>query len=256
MHELISIVTTLYNYAHYLPDLAKSVLAQTWPCWEWIIVDDCSTDDPQRAMAPVLGGEYFSKVNLIHCRKNRGYSYAKNLGIRESRGNYIIMIDADDMLTPDSLALRYKALAPSDKLWCHGEVQVLNGTRLSDESRQWKRMFRKRLKLEGWDLDKRYHHRLVHAQSVMVRRELHKQLGLYDDTLRFSSDNEMWRRVIRFGHIPVHIEDYVAVYRVHPDRMSRSAFKREHKVGVKKQIIQDVERRYNEGIEARLRYDH
>ena len=249
MSELISIVTTLYNYARFIPDLAESIVAQTWDNWEWIIVDDASTDNPNRVLYPYLQ-KYGDRIKVLNWGLNRGYSACKNDGIRSSRGNYIVMIDADDMLTSKSLELRYEALVLTDKFWVHGEVIVKNGKQCSEESRNWKRRFRQKLKREGKDLTKEYHHRLIHAQSVMMRRELHKKLGLYDPKLRFSSDNEMWRRIIRFGYIPVHIEDFVAVYRVHPDRMARSDYKRKRKNKVKKQLILDVERRFTEGINS------
>jgi glycosyltransferase involved in cell wall biosynthesis len=253
MQPLISIVTTLYNYARYIEDLAISILNQTWRNWEWIVVDDCSTDQPLYHLEQYL--DIYPSIRPFRLDKNMGYSHAKNVGIRHSRGEYIVMIDADDMLTPKSLELRFKHLAGSPLLWVHGECQVLQaGGTLSDESRLWKRNFRKKLIADGMDLKTEYHHRLIHAQSVMVRRELHKMCGLYDDELRFSSDNEMWRRVIGMGHLPCHIDDYVAIYRVHPDRMARSAYKKKHGPKVKQQIIKDVERRVTEGIEERLKW--
>lgn len=248
MRELVSIVTTLYNYRRYIGDLIASVINQSYENWELIIVDDASTDDPERVIKPFV--TLHSRICYIRLSKNKGYSAAKNQGIKNSKGQYIVMIDADDMLTPDSIELRKNALDQHpEKLWCHGEVLCTdNGSNRSERSRVWKRNFRKKLKIQGMDLTKEYHHRLIHAQSVMVKPKLHKIMGLYDPTLRFSSDNEMWRRVIRFGHIPVHIEDFVSIYRVHPDRMSRSKYKREHKNVVKARIVIDVEKRFREGI--------
>jgi glycosyltransferase involved in cell wall biosynthesis len=247
MSELVSIVTSLYNYRRYIEDLIASVLGQSYDNWEHIIVDDGSTDKPFEVIDPFLKDKRFRYSFM----SNRGYSTAKNQGIMRSRGKYIVMIDADDMLTPRSLELRKKALDENpDKLWCHGEVLVTDdhGRSTSERSRNWKRNFRKKLTDDGLDLTKTYHHRLVHAQSVMVRPELHRKYGLYDESLRFSSDNEMWRRVIRFGEVPVHIEDFVAIYRVHGARMSRSQYKKERGRQVKRRIIEDVERRFREGI--------
>ena len=251
MNELVSIVTTLYNYAHYLPSLADSVLRQTYSNWYWIIVDDFSEDNPLKVLRPLLNSKLSHRIKYIKLKNNYGYSIAKNEGIRASRGDYIAMIDADDMLTPKSIELRKKLLDDnSDKLWCHGEVLVTHGDSgdKSQESIVWKRNFRKKLISQGMDLSKQYHHRLIHAQSVMVRPELHRKYGLYDPKLRFSSDNEMWRRIIRFSEIPAHTEEFVAIYRVHNARMSRSPYKKQRVGKVKKQIIQDVERRFNEGI--------
>ena len=223
-------------------------MKQTHSRWELIIVDDCSTDNPQKIIKPFLND---GRIVYIRLPENKGYSVAKNVGIVNANGGYIVMIDADDMLTPDSILCRKKALDNDpNKLWCHGEVLVTRNKqdKPSEESFLWKKDFRKQLLKTGMDLENTYHHRLIHAQSVMVRPALHKLMGLYDESLRFSSDNEMWRRVIRFGHIPVHINDFVALYRVHPDRMSRSSYKKQRAGAVKKKIIHDVEKRFAEGI--------
>jgi glycosyltransferase involved in cell wall biosynthesis len=245
MSELISIVTPLYNYKNYIGDLIKSVLEQDYENWEHLIVDDGSTDNPQKEISKFND----KRIKYINLKKNYGYSKAKNEGILAAKGEYIVMIDADDMLTPTSLSLRYNALNCSDKLWVHGECLVLgeSNKNLSEKSRNWKRDFRKKCKKE-MDLSKTYHHRLVHAQSVMVKKEIHRKLGLYDENIRCSSDNEMWRRFIKFGCIPVHIDDFVAIYRVHPKRMSRSNYKNKNKEKIKKYVINIVEKRFKEGI--------
>jgi glycosyltransferase involved in cell wall biosynthesis len=253
-NELVSIVTTLYNYAHFIPDLGRSILEQTYVNWEWVIVDDASTDNPLKVLQPLLKSKYGrKKVKYIQLPKNMGYSYAKNQGIRTSCGKYIVMIDADDMLTPRSIEIRKKILGLNPrKLWCHGESLVCdkNGFGRSEESRNWKRKFRKSLQAQGMNLNKQYHHRLIHAQTVIVRSELHEKYGLYDPKLRFSSDNEMWRRLIRFGEIPMHTEEFVAIYRSHPNRMARSQYKKQRVKEVKRRLIKDVERRFNEGINS------
>lgn len=252
--ELISIVTTLYNYRQYIGDLIQSVIDQTYKNWELIIVDDCSIDEPYEVIRQYKANRYMiAQFRCYRLTKNMGYAYAKNYGITHTspKSKYIVMIDADDMLTPNSLELRRNALlANPDRLWVHGEVLVKDqGSKvLSPRSVQWKRKFRKKLIGQGMDLSKEYHHRLIHAQSVMVRPELHKLFGLYDESLRFSADNEMWRRIIRFSCVPAHIEDFVAVYRVHPARMSRSKYKKDRIGPVKKRIIVDVEKRFREGI--------
>ncbi|MHA1592734.1 MAG: glycosyltransferase [Candidatus Heimdallarchaeaceae archaeon] len=246
MNSLISIITPLYNYKQYIIDLIKSVQGQTYSNWEHIIIDDGSTDNPYKIIQPYLIDR---RIQYIQLNKNQGYSHAKNEGIVRSRGKYIVMIDADDMLTKDSIKVRKKALDENPgKLWCHGEVLVKTKEKLSKQSVNWKRGFRKELLEKGWNLDETYHHRLIHAQSVMICPELHRKLGLYDEKLRFSADNEMFRRIIKFGHVPVHINEFVAIYRLHPGRMARSKYKKEHVKEVKKQITKDIEKRFREGI--------
>jgi len=246
MKNLVSIVTTLYNYKQYIADLIDSVLQQSYPNWELIIVDDASTDSSFEVIEPHLVDK---RISYIRFDENKGYSVAKNEGVIKARGEYIVMVDADDMLTPNSIEDRRNALekAPGS-LWCHGGVLTLQADgSLSKESNLRRKNLRKKLSQEI-DLDREYHHRLIHAQSVMVKRELHEKIGLYDELLRFSSDNEMWRRIIRFGHIPIYVDGFVAIYRVHDARMSRSKNKKKSIESVKKYIIAMVEQRFEEGI--------
>ncbi len=246
MSDLISIVTTLFNYKEYIADLIESVLKQTYTNWELIIMDDASKDNPYSIIQPYLKD---GRIKYFKWCKNKGYSAAKNQAIIYSKGVYIVMIDSDDMLLKDSLEIRYNALKNSDKLWVHGEALILqkDGT-LSDRTTVVKKNYRKQLQKEGMDLTKTYHHRLIHAQSVMLKRELYKRVGLYDETLRFSSDNEMWRRIIALGYIPIHLEKFVSKYRVHDRRMSRSQYKKDRIKKTKEYIIQIVKTRVAEGI--------
>lgn len=242
----ISIITTLYNYAHYVGALAHSVQALTCKNWEWIIVDDASTDAPLKVLDQFLSNP---QVQYIRLPVNKGYSHAKNVGLRAAKGEYFVMIDADDMLLEDSLCVRYQALSKSPKLWLHAEALNLSPTgKIEDRYIQWNNRLRRQFFEQGKDLTKWYHHRLVHAQTVMLKREFHERLGLYDETLRFSSDNEMWRRAIRFGHLPEYIPTPVSIYRAHEQRMSRSADKKRKVAKVKEYIKAIVEQRYSDGI--------
>ena len=243
---MISIITTLYNYKQYLPELAKSVFDQEYRDWEWIIVDDCSTDDPNEILTKLI----CKRVHVIRLSENLGYSIAKNVGLKAAQGDYFVMIDADDVLTVNSLEDRINAIG--DKLWIHADALNYNiDNVLESVYINWSKTARQRFIDAGNDVTKTYHHRLIHAQTVMVKREFHERLGLYDETLRFSSDNEMWRRAIRFGYIPAYAQTPVAIYRAHLNRMSRSTYKRKRLKATKEYIQQIVEQRYAEGISER-----
>ncbi len=248
MTPQVSVITTCYNYARYIGDLAKSISIQDVPL-EWIVVDDASTDSPWKVLKP-----YAKSIDIKFIRQpeNRGYSIGKNIGIRKACTEYLCMIDADDVLLPASLACRLEALkAHPDKLWVHAEAWDLTpgGSIEKPYPTNNRRRF-EQFRAEGKDLTKWYTHRLIHAQTVMVRRAFHERLGLYDETLRFSSDNEMWRRAIRFGVIPLYLEQAVSLYRTHGQRMSRSSYKKQRIEAVKEYIIRVVEQRYREGVHS------
>jgi len=98
---VVSVVIPCYNQGRYLPDAVQSVLAQTHPAIEIIIVDDGSTDDTPRV------GEQFSRAHSAKVRflrkPNGGLASARNDGILRSSGEYILPLDADDELSPDFL---------------------------------------------------------------------------------------------------------------------------------------------------------
>ena len=93
---LISIVIPCYNQSHFLGEAIKSLLNQTYGNIEIIVVDDGSSD---RTREVALG---FSEVRYIR-QKNQGLSGARNTGIGEGRGRYMIFLDADDRLLPSAI---------------------------------------------------------------------------------------------------------------------------------------------------------
>jgi len=98
---LISVILTSHNEEKYLYHAAKSVLQQTWPALELIIVDDASTDDT-RAVAERLHSEDH-RVQIIRLQKNIGTWRAKNVGLAAAKGAYLTMHDADDWSHPEKL---------------------------------------------------------------------------------------------------------------------------------------------------------
>ena len=104
----VSVVVTNYNYARFLPQSVCSALAQGEADTEVIIVDDVSTDDSLKVMRDLAAGD--ARVRLIESPINSGPVAAFNRGLAAATGAYVIRLDADDLLTPGSVA-RSTALA-------------------------------------------------------------------------------------------------------------------------------------------------
>jgi len=97
---LVSVVIPCYNQAHFLSDSIESVLRQTHPRYEIIIVDDGSSDHPESIVAR------YPTVRFIH-QNCRGAAAARNTGWRESRGGLLVFLDGDDRLLPNALSTGY-----------------------------------------------------------------------------------------------------------------------------------------------------
>ncbi len=100
---LISVVIPAYNYARLLPRAVESVLPQLTDSSELLVIDDGSTDETPQVL-DALQAQYPRRLRAIR-KANGGASSARNLGIRESRGQYLVFLDADDELAADALAV-------------------------------------------------------------------------------------------------------------------------------------------------------
>jgi len=227
MEPLVSFVIPLYNYKKYIGYCIQSLLNQTYNNLEIIVVDDCSTDSSVEKV------KQFSdpRIQIIELKKNGGYSAAKNHGIIRSKGDLICVLDADDMLTKDSVALRVDKIEQSkldflsaNAIAVYGCISLndcynINVSKIPIFSP--KLHLKKKNSLERFSTP--YN---IHAQTVMVRRSVYNKFGLYDERLRSRSDREMWWRF--FGqktgdkeHISRTFLDYpVVYYRYHDKSMT------------------------------------
>jgi teichuronic acid biosynthesis glycosyltransferase TuaG len=232
---LISVIVPLYNYEKYIPDCIRSILNQTYVNFEIIVSDDCSTD---KSYATAKAFEKIdSRVKVIKLDKNSGYSRAKNEGIIISKGKYIVTLDADDMMTKKSLEKRLKAIVKHNVDFVYANAFLVKG----------KITLKECYKNNAHRITKSLDLYNIHAQSVMMNREVHVKYGLYDEGLRSRSDREMWWRL--FGKTSkddkkvssYYLDKNVAYYRHHRYSMWR---KRKRSPDLDKKIIKQSEKAY------------
>ena len=108
----ISVITPAYNADKYVKQLTRSVLSQRNIDFEWIIVDDCSTDNTFVALRAEVGHD--PRVHLIRASRNGGVSAARNLALAHAVGEYVCFLDVDDSWAPDKLAVQHRFMQESD----------------------------------------------------------------------------------------------------------------------------------------------
>lgn len=96
---LVSIVTPMYNAEPFLANTIKSVLNQTYTNYEWIVVDDKSTDNSLEMIKEVND----PRIYIIERKRNKGTAHARNCGLNKATGDYLLFLDADDELDPTFL---------------------------------------------------------------------------------------------------------------------------------------------------------
>ena len=121
---LVSIVTPMYNAEPYLSKTIKSVLNQTYKNFEWIVVDDKSTDD-SLAVIKIINDP---RIHIIERKRNKGTAHARNCGLNKATGDYLMFLDADDELDPTFLE---KQVAFIQK---HGPIITASYRRVTEHS--------------------------------------------------------------------------------------------------------------------------
>ena len=104
-YELISLIVPVYNVKNYLRDCLDSLLAQTYPNFEIVVVDDASTDGSGKIVRRYA--ERYPSIRVVSHDRNRGLAAARNTGIAAARGEYIAFVDSDDYVSSNYLSGLY-----------------------------------------------------------------------------------------------------------------------------------------------------
>ena len=96
---LVSIIMPSYNTALYIEETIQSVLNQTYPNWELIIVDDCSTDNTDEVLEKIKD----TRIHYLKNEKNSGAAVSRNKALRKAKGQWIAFLDSDDLWMPNKL---------------------------------------------------------------------------------------------------------------------------------------------------------
>jgi glycosyltransferase involved in cell wall biosynthesis len=207
--KLVSVIIPCYNQAHYLGEAIASVLGQTYSHYEIIVVDDGSTDDT------VLVATQHAGVRCLR-KKNGGLAAARNTGLRESRGDYVIFLDADDRLLPDALAAEVSCLdrEPTCAM-AYGHVRLIDGAgrplaspeQVAVESDHYVELLRRNF--------------IWTPGAVIYRRATLDEVGEFNGSVSASADYDLNLRVAR-GHVVRCLDRVVLEYRRHGNNMSSS----------------------------------
>jgi glycosyltransferase involved in cell wall biosynthesis len=204
---LVSVVIPCYNQAHFLGEAIESVLVQSYPHHEIVVVDDGSTDNTS---------EVASSYPVVRCirQANTGLSGARNTGLRESRGEYLVFLDSDDRLIPEALEVGLECLqAHPECAFTSGHCKVIaaDGSLLSSPPQ---------LHVERDHYIALLHDNYIWMPAmVMYRRWVFESVDGFDARVNAAADYDLYLRVAR--RFPIHSHDrMVAEYRKHGSGMT------------------------------------
>jgi glycosyltransferase involved in cell wall biosynthesis len=204
----VSVVIPCFNQGRYLREALDSVFAQTHPPDEVVVVDDGSTD----STAAIAGA--YPAVRYVR-QSNRGLARARNRGLRETTGDHVVMLDADDRLLPEALASGVSELAVRpDHAFVFGRCERIDarGRRLPTVAPP---------PIEGDYYQAFLRHNHVWTPAVaMFRRSVCGPLLQFDPAVGPAADYDLYLRLARQRRVYGHGR-LVAEYRLHDASMSR-----------------------------------
>lgn len=109
---LVSIITPSYNSASFISETIESILSQTYPYWELLITDDCSTDGSVEIIERYIQKD--SRIKLFRLERNYGAGICRNRSISEAKGRFIAFCDSDDRWCPEKLAKQLTFMREKD----------------------------------------------------------------------------------------------------------------------------------------------
>lgn len=118
----VSVITPTYNDEQFISETINSVLNQTHQNLELIIIDDCSTDNTRLLISKIKD----SRLRFIKNKSNFGPAYCRNLGIKESRGEYIAFLDGDDVWEPTKIENQLTFMVQNSYDFCYSNFEWIN----------------------------------------------------------------------------------------------------------------------------------
>lgn len=224
----ISVVVPCYNYGLYVGDAIRSILAQDYPCFELIVVNDGSIDNSAEVIEDALSGwEGYAGVRRVEFiqQENKGVSSAVNSGLDLALGKYIATFDADDIMPQGRLRLQVQHMDKNPEVGCVGGIAI----RVDEHGKKLPKKSKNR-NVVRYDFSSALENALVVGGGMaLFRKEALEKAGRYDPAIKIQ-DFQITLKVAAAGFFIDVLPDVVTYYRKHEGSLS-SNYKMELKYG-------------------------
>lgn len=203
----LSVIMPVYNGEAYLRQAIDSILEQTFKDFEFIIIDDASTDGTPE----IIRSYTDSRIRVIRNQSQKGNYPCRNKGLELAVGKYIGIMDADDIAYPQRFEIQYMYLESHPDIWAVGTSYDLsepgNKRNLPSSHKQL---------IICLLLDNIFLH-----SSLMIRSDILKKQGGYNEKYIYSSDYDLMSRLALLGKVE-NLPDVLMMYRWHKSQISQS----------------------------------
>jgi glycosyltransferase involved in cell wall biosynthesis len=206
----VTVLMAVYNGERYLRESIESILAQAFEDFEFLIINDGSTDSTRE----VILSHHDPRIRLVDNDRNLGLARSLNRGLEVAEGEYIARQDVDDISEPERLAKQVIFLDS------HPDVALL-GTWYRELDSQGNFIKKRTLPCDyteiRWSL--LFYCPFAHSAVMLRRSAVLGQIGSYNEALTYSLDYELWLRIARRMRVG-NLNEYLVTYRISPSTMT------------------------------------
>lgn len=207
----VSVIMPAYNAGKYIREAINSILSQTFSDFEFIILNDCSTDSTEE----IILSYHDPRIVYVKNEKNLGVAATLNRGLEMARGEYIARMDADDISLPERFA---KQVAYMDEhqgvAVCGCAINLFTDNKIGDIRKFPSNPVRAQLQLL-------FSPCIAHPSAVLRRQALDEHNLHYNLSFEGTEDYALWWEIGKYGTL-VALSDCLLFYRVHPQQVSQN----------------------------------
>jgi len=212
----VSVIMPVYNGERFLAEAIESVLSQSFEDLELICVDDGSIDESK----DIIHSFHDERIKYLYQKNSGSPARGRNVGINESKGNYIAFIDQDDLYMPESIYERVNCFINDPKInFVYSDCEIIDveGNRISDSIIT----HANKIPYSGKCFKKLFLGNFIPIQGVMVNRKVFDSVGLFNEHLVGTDDYEMLLR-ISYHYPVVYVDKTLARWRSHQLSLSHN----------------------------------
>ena len=216
MSVTVSIVLPAYNVARYFEETFRAVVAQTFEDWELLVMENASTDDTMDVVQRVVGEVNDPRIRVLSNPRTLPAAASWNHALTQTRGEFLKLVCADDIPTPDCLARQVRAMRT------HPNVAMASGSKVIIDA-QGRTLFERRtIEKAGVHPGREAIRNCILAGTntigdpvhVMWRRSAMQTAGMFDPDTVYATDVEFWFRLLQVGDLYWDPE-VIGYYRIH-----------------------------------------
>jgi teichuronic acid biosynthesis glycosyltransferase TuaG len=212
----VSIITATYNSSSEILNTYHSLLSQTYSNWEWVITDDCSSDNTLEILHQLTVEDH--RVKCFQNKVNSGAAVSRNNSLSHAKSEYIAFIDSDDLWRPDKLQKQIAFMGTNihfsftayDLIDEQGEPLNQSVDSNQSGSFSYEDMLKKKATLG--------------CSTVMLRKSAFENISM--PLLRTGQDYATWLKLLKTGNDAYLLNDILTSYRIMPNSISRNKFKK------------------------------